>query len=103
MDVSGDMVCTGNKGGKMNRTQKLAFWSLGISLVIIIVIHFAGCGELSPDVNCDCQTCEDCLLTVEEGKALVRCINRGKDPLDCLGLYLWETEDRRQAWLDVVE
>ena len=89
----------------MNRTQKLAACLLAITLAILIIASCIRCDSIAPDVDvdCDCQTCEDCLLTVDEGKALVRCLNEGGDVQECLDLYLWDNEDKRQEWLDVIE
>jgi len=55
---------------------------------MIMAMAAIGCLQEPPEVNCDCPEYKDCLLTVEEGKALLSCINEGTYPMECIDLYL---------------
>ena len=71
------------------KTYLLIFVSLLLSIMLWCV---AACDMLVPDVevNSGCPEYKDCLMTVEEGKAMFACIADGTTTEVCVMRYVLE-------------
>ena len=69
------------------KTYLLIFVSL---LLSIMLWYMAACEMLAPEVDVSCPKYEDCLMTVEEGKAMFACIADGTTTEVCVMRYVLE-------------
>jgi len=57
-----------------------------ITAMVILVAAYIEPQDVDVDVSC--PECEDCLITVEEGKDLLKCLDDGGTLEECFDVYL---------------